>query len=94
LSPFKPITLHRWTVVGCAVALLTAPPAAWLVSGRVDDNCQSVHTLYVALDRIMVDNDHRIARAVKEHLLTADQAAESRRFNQRARKTLRDADCD
>jgi hypothetical protein len=75
------------------VALLTLPSAAWLLAGRVNDNCQRVHVLYVALDRIMRDNDSRIDRAVREGLLNPGSAADSHDFNKRARQTLREADC-
>lgn len=95
MSPLKPIviTTCRGVLAVALVAALALPAAAWIAGARVDENCRSVHTLYVALDRIMLDNDARIDRAVREGILTPKQGRDSHDFNRAARATLRGADC-
>lgn len=91
----KPLVIktHRGVVVAAVLAALALPVAAWIASARANETCKSVHTLYVALDRVLADNDHRIDRAVREGSLTPKQASDSHDFNQRARVTLRQGDC-
>lgn len=76
-----------------AVAAVAFPASAWLISGRIDDNCKRVHVLYSAIDRVLVDNDERIDRAVRTGVISSRQGADSHEFNARARAHLRAADC-
>jgi hypothetical protein len=85
--------LRRHLVPIVAVAALCLPAGAWLISGRIDDNCQRVHVLYLALDGILVDNDARIDRAVRTGVISSRTGADSHEFNARARARLKEADC-
>jgi hypothetical protein len=79
-----------WMAVGAIIAL---PPSAYLVTGRISDNCQRVHVLYLAIDRVIADNDRRISHAVRTGVIGSRQAAEGHQFNARARKYLKAGDC-
>lgn len=90
-APIRRFPRHVVPIVAAAAVAL--PAGAWLISGRIDDNCKRVHVLYLAIDRVLVDNDERIDRAVRTGVISSRQGADSHEFNARARAHLRAADC-
>lgn len=93
MTPMRLVGVHRWMIALVVAAMLSLPIAAFVVGRKVNTNCKSVHTLYVALDGILADNNTRIDRAVREGTLTPKQGFESHVFNERARASLRKGDC-
>lgn len=70
--------------------LLAIVGGAYVISTSVADNCKNVHTLYHSIDKILLENDGRIASS---KTLTSGQKKEYLIENRNNRFILRQGDC-
>lgn len=60
---------------------------------QAENNCVRLHTLYKALDQILIDNDARITDAVRTGRITPSEGVIYHRDNTKNRQTLKKGDC-
>lgn len=71
MSPLKPVTIHtrRIALVVMVLATPALPIAAYVMGTRVNNNCESIHRIVEAGNKIL-DSPTNMTRAYKRGLIT------------------------
>jgi len=88
---------RKLIIIFACLSAVIVPLGVYVVTVTVDDNstkietgCENVHTLYVAVDRIMVANGELIKQS---KTLSKEEKEVYLKFNQDNRKVLAEGDC-
>lgn len=95
MSPLQPVTINtkRGFVLLVVLAAIALPVVTYSLGRNDQDACENIHTLYQAIDDILVDTNGRIQEAAQDGRIKTEDLDKYLKENQQNRNTLAKGDC-